>query len=119
MSIITTAASAGLVRHVRDMDKVVLAILAMVLALAALTPEQAAKSLRFTGGALLNIFPYLLLSVTIAGAVTAIGLNGSIARVFSSHGGKAIVASALIGYKIWRYAGGGAVGDDAAPLRGD
>ena len=38
-----------------------------------------------------------LTSVAIAGAVTAIGLNGAIAWVFTSHAGKAIVASALIG----------------------
>ena len=89
--------SAGLARRIRAADPVVLAILAMVLALAALVPAQAAESLGFTGSALLNILPYLLLSVAIAGAITAMGLNGSIARVFSSHGGKAIVASALIG----------------------
>ena len=93
----TVLSSAGLVRRVRAADPVVLAILALVLGLAALVPAQVGESLRFTGGALVNILPYLLASVAIAGAVTAIGLNGAIARVFTSHAGKAIVASALIG----------------------
>lgn len=96
-TVISSVGWAALVRRVRGSDPVVLAIIALVLVLAALVPGQAGSSLLFTVGALFNILPYLLLSVVIAGAVTAMGLNGAVARVFAGNAGKAIVASALIG----------------------
>ena len=97
MSGFAMAASAGLVRRVRTSDKVVVSTVALFTALAVALPAQAVQSAGFIGDALFNIMPFLLVSVFLAATVRATGLSGQIARIFTSHAGKAIVAAALVG----------------------
>ena len=52
-------------RAARGIDRVVLAILAIVLLLALVSPDQAVESIAFTGSALLHVGIFLLLSVAV------------------------------------------------------
>jgi uncharacterized membrane protein YraQ (UPF0718 family) len=97
MSRIGVFASAGLVRQIRQIDKVVMAFVVLFMAIAAVMPAQAVRSAGFIGAAFVNILPFILLSVAVSATVSAAGLNGQIARVFNSHVGKAIVVAALVG----------------------
>ena len=69
-----------------------------ILALAALdTPEGAVDSLAFTVQALLQIAPFLLLSVALTAYAKASGADALIARAFNGRQATMIVAAALIG----------------------
>lgn len=48
-------------------DRVILASLAILAAIALIAPDQAAASLRFVADALVSILPFLALSVAVAG----------------------------------------------------
>jgi uncharacterized membrane protein YraQ (UPF0718 family) len=78
-------------------DRVVAAAAALVAVLFVVTPGQAVESLRFTVEALLQISPFLLVSVLLAGAIKAAGLDKQIARVFAAGSCRAIIAASLFG----------------------
>jgi len=70
---------------------------AIFAALLLLTPEQANRSAIFTLEALLNIFPFILLSVGLAAALKASGADQLVARAFAGRPVKAIAMAAVFG----------------------
>ena len=78
-------------------DRVVIALGVGVLVLAALDPQQALASLGFTGDALLDMAPFLLLAVSIAGYTKASGSDRLIARAFSGNPVRTVVIASLVG----------------------
>ena len=81
----------------RSIDRVVLAILAIVLLIALISPDQAIESIAFTGSALLNVAIFLLLSVGVTAYAKASGSDRLIAKAFSGKTGTMIVAASLMG----------------------
>ena len=84
-------------RAARGIDRVVIAILAMVALLALLSPDQALESIAFTGRALVDVSIFLLLSVGVAAYAKASGSDRLIAKAFSGRTGTMIVAASLMG----------------------
>jgi uncharacterized membrane protein YraQ (UPF0718 family) len=78
-------------------DRVVLAIVALFLALAAYDRGQAWRTLLYTGVELAGIGPWLAASVLLAAAAKATGADTLIARAFTGRQGRMIVAAALMG----------------------
>jgi uncharacterized membrane protein YraQ (UPF0718 family) len=81
----------------RRLDRVWLAALAVVAALAVLDPPQAWPSVVFTADALWGILPFLLASVLIAAWTRATGLDQQIARATGGNPARVIVLAALFG----------------------
>ncbi|MCP5364229.1 MAG: permease [Hyphomicrobiales bacterium] len=92
-----TALALHLRRTVQDIDRVVLTIAVLFAVLATFAPEQGLRSLTFLGHSLLEVGPFLLLSVAIAGYVRASGAENLIARAFVGRLPVMIVFAALIG----------------------
>jgi len=92
-----TALALHLRRTVRGIDRVVLAIGVVFAVLAAVAPEQALRSVAFLGHNLLDVGPFLLLSVAIAAYARASGADNLIARAFVGRLPVMIVFAALIG----------------------
>ena len=86
-----------LVRRVLKIDKVILAIGVVVAVLALLIPEQAGRSVAFVGDALLEIGPFLLISMAVAAYARATDLDRQIAMAFSGHPLRAVVLAAAFG----------------------
>lgn len=84
-------------RRLPRVDRVVLAIIALLLLLAALVPAQASASLVFTLNALASVAPFLVLSVLIAAYAKASGADNLIAQAFRGHTLSMIGLAALIG----------------------
>lgn len=84
-------------RRLGGLDRVWLAIAALLAALALLAPAQAGTSLEFTLLALLKVAPWLLLSAGIAAAATATGADQLISRAFQGREAMMVVSAALIG----------------------
>lgn len=84
-------------RKVWKIDRVVLAIVAIAAAPFALVPEQAGRSAVFTGEALVNILPFLIISVLVAAFAKATGLDKQIAIAFSGHPVRAVFLAAAFG----------------------
>ncbi len=80
-----------------SLDRVALAILAILGLLALLAPQQAAQSTIFMGDALLNVAPWLLLSVAIAAAAAATGADHLISRAFQGREAMMVVTAAAFG----------------------
>jgi len=78
-------------------DRVWLAVAAILLALALAAPPQAAESLRFTVAALLNVAPWLLLSVGVAAFAAASGADNLIAKAFRGREAVMVLTAALFG----------------------
>jgi len=78
-------------------DRVINALLLGVLALALYDTAQAAASLQFTAAALWRMLPFFALALLIAAYVRASGADAPVARAFSGHPLKAVVAAALVG----------------------
>jgi uncharacterized membrane protein YraQ (UPF0718 family) len=78
-------------------DRVMLAIVAIFLALLALDAAQARASLGFTLDSLLFLAPFLAASVLVAALAKATGADGQIARFLSGHPVSTIAAAALFG----------------------
>ena len=72
-------ATAEFVNRALDVDRVVLVILGLLGVLAVSTTEQAVRSIEFVGTALLDIGPFLILSVLAAAIAKATGLDKRIA----------------------------------------
>lgn len=84
-------------RRLGGLDRVWLAIAALLAALALLAPNQAGVSLEFTLLALLKVAPWLMLSASIAAAAAATGADQLIARAFQGREVAMVVSAALIG----------------------
>ena len=78
-------------------DRVLLAILAILAALALARPDQAAESARFTVAQLLDVAPWLALSVGLAAYAAASGADNLIARAFTGRQAAMVVTAALFG----------------------
>ena len=78
-------------------DRVALAILAILAALALADPAQAPASLRFMAGALASVAPWLLLSVGIAAYAAASGADNLIARAFHGREAAMVATAATMG----------------------
>jgi len=78
-------------------DPVLIAFLLVLTALAALSPEQALVSLRFTGDALIGVSLFLALSIGVAAYAKASGADGLIARAFTGNLPTMVVLAALTG----------------------
>ncbi|WP_234455174.1 permease [Thermohalobaculum xanthum] len=72
-------------------------MLAILLAVAVLDPEQAGSSLRFVVDALVSTAPYLAASIAIAAYAGATGADALVARAFSGRIGAMIFLAALFG----------------------
>ena len=92
-----TALAISAYRAARGIDRVVLVILAIVLLLALVSPDQAVASIAFTGSALLDVGIFLLLSVGVTAYAKASGSDRLIAKAFSGKTGTMIVAASLMG----------------------
>lgn len=84
-------------RRALNVDRVVIAILAILLTLTATVPGQAMDSVGFTLQALVNVAPFLLLSVLVAAYAKASGADNLIARAFQGHILPMIGFAALMG----------------------
>jgi uncharacterized membrane protein YraQ (UPF0718 family) len=84
-------------RQMWKIDRVVLAIVAVSIALIVLVPEQAGPSAVFTGEALVGIGPFLIMSVLVAAFAKATGLDKQIAIAFSGHPVRAVFLAAAFG----------------------
>ncbi len=78
-------------------DRVALAIAAILAALALAAPAQAAESLRFALAALLSVAPWLALSVAMVAFAAATGADSLIARAFRGREAVMVVSAALVG----------------------
>ena len=90
-------AKALLVSYSFPLDKVVLAFIILFLGIVLFDTEQVPESIRFLLASLGFIFPFLVLSVVIAGGAKATGLDQQIATVFAGHARKMIIAAAIFG----------------------
>jgi uncharacterized membrane protein YraQ (UPF0718 family) len=84
-------------RRVRSVDRVLLTIVLVALGLAVFLPDQARRSAVFVGDSLLFIVPFLILSVAVAGAAKATGVDTMIGRVAAAKPGTVILAAAVFG----------------------
>ncbi len=80
-----------------QVDRVWLALAAILLALAAVDPAQARETLRFAAAALAGVAPWLLLSVGIAAYAAATGADHLIARAFTGREPVMILLAAGVG----------------------
>lgn len=78
-------------------DKVVIALIASVIALGLYDFEQMLKSISFTLDSALYIAPFFALAIAFAGYAKASGLDGLIAKAFSGNLILSIIAAALVG----------------------
>lgn len=78
-------------------DRVVLATAAVLLAIWVLLPGRIVPTLAFTAGSVLDIAPFLAVSVLLAGYLKASGADGLIARAFASGPVRAVFLAALVG----------------------
>ena len=83
--------------YLRRIDRAVLAMAVIFLALLAGAPAQARASLGFTLDSLLFISPFLAFSILVAAAAKASGADRQVARVLRGRPMTAIVAAALFG----------------------
>ncbi|MGF1536751.1 MAG: permease [Elainellaceae cyanobacterium] len=93
----TTNVVTRLNRSFRQMDGVLLAIALIFLILTLLVPLQASQSIRFTLTSLLQVAPFLLLSIGIAAYAQASGADNLIARAFQGRLPVMISVASLIG----------------------
>lgn len=81
----------------RRLDRVVLAIAAILLGLGVWSPGQAWEAARFAARALAGIAPWLAISVFFAAAAKATGAEGLIARAFQGREARMVVMASLVG----------------------
>ncbi len=79
------------------LDRVWIAVVAILAALAVVDADQAVAGVRFTGFALREVAPWLVLSIAIAAAAAATGADNLIARAFRGREPVMIVTAALFG----------------------
>lgn len=78
-------------------DRVIIALLAGLVILAALDPSQAEYGLVFSITSLFGILPFLLVAVTLAALTRATGADRLIARAFAGHPTRAVAIATLAG----------------------
>ncbi|MBT4520213.1 MAG: permease [Halieaceae bacterium] len=91
------ALRAGIGKTWRFLGAPVLFSVVIFAALLLLTPEQASRSAIFTLEAVLNILPFILLSVGIAAALKASNADQMVARAFAGRPVKAIALASVFG----------------------
>jgi uncharacterized protein len=79
------------------LDRALLGLAVLFAAIALLAPQQLARSAAFTLQNLLELAPYLLVSLALAAYLKAAGAEGVIARAFSGSPYTMIAAAALVG----------------------
>ena len=84
-------------RRLGGVDRVVLAFAGILAAMALAVPDQALRSLAFTGDALLFIAPFIAVSVLVAASARASGFDRQIARAFAGGPWRAVVLAAAFG----------------------
>ena len=80
-----------------QVDRVWLASATILLMLFLLVPAQGQASLAFAATSLLEILPYLLVSILVAAYAQASGADGLIARAFQGHIALMVAFAALMG----------------------
>lgn len=93
MSLVDTIRTAGLPR----LDGAIIAIVVVIALLAIFAPEQLWPSLGFTGQNLVDVAPFLLLSVALAAGAKATGADALIARAFIGREVRMVAVAALFG----------------------
>jgi uncharacterized membrane protein YraQ (UPF0718 family) len=83
--------------RLRAVDRVLLACLVILLAVAVVSPGQAGASLAAVLHAFAGVAPWFLGSVLLAAAATASGADALVARAFAGREGRAVVLAALLG----------------------
>jgi len=96
-SLVQRSLAADVARRLTRLDRVWLVTAAILAALAILAPSQATASAGFTLANLVEIAPYLLVSVAFAATATATGADGLIARAFAGSPLVMILMGALAG----------------------
>ena len=84
-------------RSVRQLDKVFIALVLIFVALAILVPPQVSNTLGFTVNSLIQVAPFLFLSIGIAAYAQASGADNLIARVFQGRLSMMILLASLFG----------------------
>jgi hypothetical protein len=92
-----TTIALTLSRAASSIDRVVLTMFTIFVTLAVLSSEQALACLRFTAANLLDVAPFLFLSIGIAAYAKASGADNLIARAFTGRQGAMILFAALMG----------------------
>lgn len=92
-----SAIAIGLTRAARSVDGAALAILAIFGLLILLAPAQGRASLDFTAANLLEVAPFLLLSIGLAAYAKASGADNLIARAFTGRLELMVLFAALMG----------------------
>lgn len=95
MSAVT--ASTGALERLRNVDRVVLALLAVILGLAAIDSGLAMNATAFVLNAFSGIGIYLLLAVLLAAYTQASGADGLIAQAFSGREPSGVAVAAAVG----------------------
>ena len=90
-------ADAALPQAARRLDRVALAVGAILLALALLDPTQLGPSVRGTAGALAHTAPFIAVAVLAVAWLKAAGAEGLVARAFQGRERRMIVMAALVG----------------------
>lgn len=91
----TLVASLG--RASRRLDPALMAILVALASLAVAAPSQAEETLRFAARNLLDVLPFLTLSVAVAAYAKATGAENLIAKAFQGRAAAMIVFASLMG----------------------
>ncbi|MBT6430455.1 MAG: permease, partial [Rhodospirillaceae bacterium] len=84
-------------RRVSGIDKVWMVVAAALLLGALVVPEQTVSSIGFTGTALLQIAPFLAVSIGLAAYAKASGADNLIAKVFQGRPVQMVIAASLFG----------------------
>ena len=92
-----TAAVGTLVQSARRIDRVYLAMIALLIGIGVVSTAQLADSLAFLLWALVSISPFLLLSMAAAGGAQATGLDQQISRIVSGNPSAVILGAAFFG----------------------
>ena len=88
---------AGAARRVSGIDRVWLAVATVLLLGALLAPDQTASSIGFAGNGLLQIAPFLAVSIGLAAYAKASGADNLIAKVFQGRAVQMVFAASLFG----------------------
>jgi len=97
LSLTSRNRSVELIHHIWNKERVWLAILAILAVLFLFDPTQAISSAGFAANNLINVAPFLLLSIGIAAYAGATGADGLIARAFTGSPAVMIMIAALAG----------------------
>jgi hypothetical protein len=97
LSLATRSRLTGTARRILARHRVWFVSLGVLIGLAAIAPSQAVDSARFTGLSLLDVAPFLVLSIAVAAYAGASGADGLIARAFTGSPLTMIFLAALAG----------------------